>query len=248
MSDKVKQPPKKWSEMTKKEKRTNLIVLAVIVIILISIFNSVANANKSSTSSASPAQPAAKTAATPTPAPVAKVATRQITGKLTTLGSGTFTGGKDIPNGLYDATPGSGQSGNFSTTGTDSYNEILGGSSSLGVSKARVTISSGDAISISGLSQVTFTPVTSPFVNTYQLTSLYAGSFAVGQDIAAGRYIVTPVAGGSGNFSVTGADSYNEILGGSSAMGGVPSLTVNIKDGDTINISSLNQATFTPSS
>ncbi len=97
-------------------------------------------------------------------------------------------------------------------TGTDSYNEIHGVADGRGVPKVRVTILGGDSIQISSLSQVTFTHVTAPFVTAVQTTNIYAGTFTVGQDIAPGRYIATPGAGQSGNFIVTGNNSYNEIL------------------------------------
>jgi hypothetical protein len=186
--------------------------------------------------------PAPKTTPTPKPAP-----TRQVSGTAVTLGAGTFTGGKDVASGLYDVTPGAGQSGNFMVDGDDSYNEILGVSESQGIPKVRVKISSGDKITISSLSVVAFTPVSTPFSTSYSTTSLYSGTFIVGEDIVAGRYVATPGAGQSGNFMVDGSDSYNEILGGSSANGGVPSLTVNLTKGDIISISSLSQVIFTPS-
>lgn len=186
---------------------------------------------------------------TPTPKATPKVATRQVTGTATTIGAGTFTGGKDVGVGLYDVTAGAGQSGNFSVTGTDSYNEILGQSdpSLSQVPMIRVQISSGDQISISGLSSVSFTPVTAPFVTAQTITNLYAGTFTVGQDIAAGRYVVTPGSGQSGNFSTSGGSSYNEILGRDSSLDEVPSLTVTLNKGDVIATSGMSQVTFTPS-
>src|SRR5438067_1908550 len=99
-------------------------------------------------------------------------AVRQVQGKVTTLGAGTFSGGKDVPVGLYDVTA-PGQSGNFIVSGTDSYNEIFG----QGVTKIRAQISDGDQIQLSGLSSVTFTPVATPFVTTHSLVTLYAGTF-----------------------------------------------------------------------
>lgn len=185
------------------------------------------------------------TQAKSTPAPVP---TRQVEGTATTVGAGTFTGGKDVAVGLYDVTPGAGQSGNFMVSGTDSYNEILGNAGAAGgVPKVRVQISQGDKIEISSLSSVTFTPVTTPFSTSHTTTALYTGTFTVGEDIGEGRYVATPGAGESGNFIVSGSDSYNEILGGDSSLGGVPSLTVNLSKGDTIEISSLSTVTFTPS-
>lgn len=164
-----------------------------------------------------------------------------------TLEAGTFTGGQDVAVGLYDVTGGAGESGNFMVSGTDSYNEILGSDTADGdVPQIRVHISGGDQIQISGLSQVTFTPVTTPFVTSYSAVNLYAGTFTVGQDIAPGRYVVTPGSGESGNFIVSGNDDYNEILGDDTSMGDVPTVTVNLTDGDTIDISSLSQVTMTP--
>ncbi len=178
--------------------------------------------------------------------PANTAATRKVTDKATTLGAGSFTGGKDVAVGLYDVTTTSGQSGNFVVNGTDSYNEILGVSYGQGVPKIRVQISDGDQIQISGLSQVIFTPVTAPFRTSHTATTLYAGTFTVGQDIGAGRYVATTTAGSSGNFMVNGTDSYNEILGVSNGQG-VPQVTVTLTDGDVIAISGLSQVTMTPS-
>ncbi len=192
----------------------------------------------STTAPTSSTKPATKTTAAPA---------RKVTGTATTLGAGSFTGGKDVAVGLYDVTGGAGQSGNFSVSGTDSYNEILGTDQSMSeVPKVRVQISSGDQISISGLSSVTFTPVTAPFVTSHATTDLYAGSFTVGQDLGAGRYTVTPGSGQSGNFSTTGSNDYNEILGSDKSMGEVPSVSVSLANGDVIAISGMSQVTFTP--
>ncbi len=151
--------------------------------------------------------------------------------------------------GLYDVTTTAGQSGNFSVQGTNSYNEILGTSSEglSAVPKVRVTISSGDMIMISGLSQVIFTPVTTPLVTTHSLVNLYAGTWTVGQDIGPGRYVATTTPGDSGNFSVEN-EGVNEILGTSSdGLQAVPSVTLTLSKGDVINISGLSQVTMTPS-
>ena len=63
-----------------------------------------------------------------------------------TLGAGSHAGDTDVAAGLYDVTqPGPGQSGNFMVDGTNSYNEILGGSSEVSreVPKVRAMISGG---------------------------------------------------------------------------------------------------------
>jgi hypothetical protein len=181
-----------------------------------------------------------------TTAVAAAPAGRHVSGTLVTLGAGTFTAGKDVAFGLYDVTPAAGQSGNFSTTGPNTYDEILGGDSTLsGVQSVRVTIAAGDQISISGLSAVTFTPVTAPMISSHTTTTLSAGTWTVGQDIGAGRYVAAPGPGQSGNFSVSGNDFYDEILGGDSSLGGVPSVTVSLSKGDVIAISGLSQVVLT---
>ena len=176
-----------------------------------------------------------------------KPAVRQPQGTATALGAGTFVGGKDVAVGLYDVTPGAGQSGNFIVHGENSYNEILGSAGTAGgVDKVRTKISDGDDIKISGLSSVTFTPVTAAFVTDHVATSLYAGTFIVGEDIGPGRYTVTPGAGQSGNFIVHGENSYNEILSSDKTYGGVPSVSVSLADGDEITISGMSEVTFAP--
>jgi hypothetical protein len=197
------------------------------------------NVNKSAPGSSNSNQTKAPT---PAPKPV-----RQTQGTAVTIGAGTFTGGKDVAVGLYDVTTVPGASGNFMVSGANSYNEILGADSIGGVSQIRVKIGDGDKIEISGLNEVTFTPVTAAYVTDHAATTLYAGTFIVGQDVVAGRYTVTPAKGESGNFMVSGANSYNEILGDSTFPGRVSSLTVNLSEGDVISISGMNQVTFTPS-
>ncbi len=217
----------------------------VLLIIIVSIANggnktsptkSVANASNTTSS---------KSSTTTTTKPVATVSARKVTGIATTLGAGTFKGGTDVAVGLYNVTTGAGQSGNFIVSGTDSYDEILGVSGGQGVPQIRVQISKGDSIQISGLSSVVFTPVTTPYVTTHTTTTLTTGTFTVGQDIGAGRYVATPPSGQSGNFIVTGNDSYDEILGGDSSLGEVPSLTVNLTNGDVIQISGMSGVTLT---
>ncbi len=200
--------------------------------------------------SATTTHPAPTTAppapATTSPAPTTTIpAGRHVQGTAVTLGAGTFTGGKDVAGGLYDITPGAGQSGNFIVSGSDSYDEILGFDGTEGVPTVRVTISNGDQIQISSLSAVTFTPVTTPLTTSHTTTNLYAGTWTVGQDIGAGRYVATPGSGQSGNFIVSGNDSYDEILGGDSSLGGVPSVTVSLSNGDVIDISGMSQVTMT---
>lgn len=223
---------------------TGILILVIIIIAAASSSMTPTKTNSTNTATTTNSNQASTTSSSSQTS-----ATRKVEGTAVTLGAGSFTGGKDVAVGLYDVTAGAGQSGNFSVTGTDSYNEILGAAdASLSqVPKIRVQISSGDQISISGLSSVTFTPVTTPFVTSQTTTDLYAGTFTVGQDVAAGRYVVTPDSGQSGNFSTSGNSDYNEILGSDKSLDEVPSLTVTLNKGDVIAISGMSQVTFTPS-
>ena len=163
-----------------------------------------------------------------------------------TLGAGNFTGGTDVTPGLYDVTTSPGQSGDFIVSGTDSYNEILDSSGSRGVPEIRVHISNGDQIQIPGLSPVFFTPVSTPFVTTHSAATLYAGTWTVGQDVGAGRYVATPGAGESGAFVIK-AEGVKERLSGDPGGGAVASVTFDVESGDIIAISDLEQVTLTPS-
>jgi hypothetical protein len=174
------------------------------------------------------------------------VPTRQVKGTFVTLGSGTFWGGSDVAPGLYDVTTGPDQSGTFVVSGTDSYSETLDSSGTQGVPEVRVQISNGDEIQISGLSQVIFTPVSTPFVTSHSAVTLWAGTWTVGQDLGPGKYVATPGAGQSGNFIIT-SEGIDEVLGGGPSVGGVPSITFRVQSGDVIEIIGLGQVTLTPS-
>jgi hypothetical protein len=240
---------------------TTITALIVIVIVIVATNknNPKTNDNNLATTTATTAKTTPKsTATTASTAQSTKSTTttskatppqRQVKGTAVTLGAGTFTGGTDVADGLYDVTAGAEQSGNFMVSGTDNYNEILGPNdpSLSQVPTIRVQISSGDQISISGLSSVTFTPVTTPFVTSQTTENLYSGTWVVGQDVAAGRYVVTPGSGQSGNFQTNGQSDYNEILGSDSSLDEVPSLTVTLYKGDIIAISGMSQVTLTPS-
>jgi hypothetical protein len=209
---------------------------AVVLLLSASACTKATNSGSSATTTSTANTPTTAATTTTTTAPA-----RHVTGTAATLGAGNFTGGKDVAVGLYDVTGAAGESGNFIVQGKDTYDEILGGSD--GVSKVRVQISNGDQIQISGISAVTFTPVTTPLVTTHTPVTLYAGTWTVGQDIGSGRYVATPGAGESGNFIVE-AEGVDEILGGSD---GVPNVTVNLSKGDVITVGSLNQVTMSPS-
>jgi hypothetical protein len=173
------------------------------------------------------------------------VPTRTVEGTAVTLGSGTFTGGTDVAPGLYDVTTGAGQSGKFVVTGTDSYNAGLDASGTNGVPEIRVQIQTGDRIRITGLSQVTFTPVSTPFVTTQGAASLYAGTWTVGQDLGPGTYIATPGTGQSGKFVIKD-ENINVLLGGDQSLGEIPAVIFTVKNGDVVRISGLGQVALTP--
>lgn len=203
-------------------------VVLIVVIIIISASGNKSNTTTSSTTAATQTSQAA------TVPDVKKE--RVVSGEAKTLNTGDFVVGQDIKAGLYDVTPASGESGNFFTSG--GTNEILGGQ--YGVAKVRTKLNNNDTVKISGMSTATFTPVTTPFVTTHTTTTLYAGVFTVGEDIGAGRYDVTPGAGESGNLFTSGGT--NEILGG---QYGVPKTTVDLSDGDTVTLTSMNSVLFT---
>lgn len=236
---KAKKPPyKRWW----------LWVIAGLAVIIIAVTTtSGGNGNNNTATSTTPTATSGAgngTSPSPTsPAPATSAPARTVTGRATTLGAGTFTGGTDVALGLYDVTAGPGQSGNFVVQGSTLYNEILGDS---GVPKVRVQISKGDHIQISGLSRVIFTPVTTPVVTTHTAVTLYAGTWTVGEDLGPGRYVATPRSGESGNFIIPN-EGVNEILGGSSSLGGVPTVTFTVNNGDVIEISGLTQVKLTPS-
>jgi hypothetical protein len=71
--------------------------------------------------------------------------------------------------------------------------------------------------------------------------TLGAGTFFVGDDIAAGRYVVSTQDRG-GNFFVNGSTYVNEILGtGAHAINNV---TINLEDGDEVQIMGLQSVSF----
>lgn len=228
------------------------VIALIVLIVIIAIAGGGGKTNNTTSASVdtpTSATNASATAASATTAPsttppttaaptTTTIPARKVTGKAVTLGAGNFRGGTDVQPGLYDVTPGAGQTGNFIVQGTDTYDEILG---SDGVAKVRAQISAGDSIQISSLSQVSFTPVTSPLITTHTLVNLYAGTWTVGQDLGAGRYVATPGAGQTGNFIVEN-EMVDELLG----TDGVPNVSVDLQNGDVITIGSLNQVTMTP--
>src|SRR5699024_8467860 len=81
-----------------------------------------------------------------------------------------------------------------------------------------------------------------------EATTLGAGTFTVGQDVAPGRYVLEPGAGQSGNVHAATAEDplvINEILGDAAGLG-VPSVTTTLIEGEELEISGLSEVTFTP--
>lgn len=234
MADEVASKKKNWFA---RHKLISAIIAIVVIVAIVTSGDS--SKNTSTTKTSTP-----KTSQKQETKPAAQPAERKVQGTAVTLGTGDFTGGQDVAVGLYDVTAGSGQSGNFIVNDGSKVNEVLGDTSGLGVAKVRTDIAKGDKIKISGLSQVTFTPVSSPFVTSHATTVLYAGSFKVGEDIGAGKYVVTPGSGESGNFIVNNGTKSNEVLGDAGGFG-VPSVTITLSKGDTIKLSGLNVVNFT---
>lgn len=82
--------------------------------------------------------------------------------------------------------------------------------------------------------------------NTGKKITLNTGTFKVGRDIKPGRYLVK-AASGSGNFTDKSGD-INVILGttADNESGQVDSYTTTLKKGDSIQLSSIQSTTFTP--
>src|SRR5215471_10955871 len=174
----VEQTPKK--KMGKVKKILLIVAGSFLLLVILGMFVSAitpapkqdATPQQTTTTQVTPA-PKQATPQPSTPAPQ-DTAKRDVTGKYTTLGAGTFQGGKDVVSGTYDVTA-PGQTGNFMVSGTDTYNEIFG----QGVTKVRATIADGDKIELSGLDNVIFTPVTSDYITSHSKVTLYAGTFVV---------------------------------------------------------------------
>lgn len=232
--------------------RHKILSVIIVLIVLAGIGSALNNGDDKTTTTNSTKQDTANTKTSTstdsnTDKSTTKVKERQVQGKATDLGAGTFTVGKDIEEGLYDATPTDG-SGNFiiqnETQADLSVNEILGDASSMGISKVRVKLVKDEQIQLASINSTHFEPVTAAFVTEHKAMSLYSGRWVVGEDIGSGRYIATP-ANGAGNFIVygkMGMPKVNEILGD----GGVQQVTINLDDGDIITIMSLNQVDLTP--
>ena len=228
----------------KKKKKLGIIIGIIILIIIYAVIKSASNdpnvvvGKNSDTTASSSNNDSSNSDSQDTTTPTKR---DNSSAKLTTLSTGNYTVGKEIPAGRYVMTP-EGGSGNFvvENGGIPVVNEILGDSSMGGVPSVTATLKNGEQIQISGIPNVKFTPAT-----TELKTTLTTGEWVVGEDIKAGRYKITPTSG-SGNFVVEngGIPVVNEILGDSS-MGGVPSITATLTNGEVIEISGLHSAKFT---
>ncbi|OAA92986.1 zinc ribbon domain-containing protein [Clostridium coskatii] len=225
------------------------IISVVIVVIILGCIGSALGGSKQSNTSNNATSSTKTSNSKNTSQPSTKqqeVKQRQVQGKATDLGAGTFTVGKDIEEGLYDATPVDG-SGNFiiqnASEPTLTVNEVLGSADNMGVPKVRVKLVKDEQIQLESINKTHFEPVTAAFVTEYKATSLCSGRWVVGEDIGSGRYVVTPKSG-AGNFIVykDGSPEVNEVLG----QGGVQQVTANLNEGDIITIMSLNQVDFQP--
>ena len=172
--------------------------------------------------------------------------------EATDLGSGTFYVGEDINPGRYVVSTEE-SSGNFFIKNDDSFdmgtNEVLG-TNDISVNNITVELKEGDEIEISGLNNVHFGPkeASESVSSEPEPTDLGSGTFIVGEDIAAGRYVVSTDEP-SGNFFINTQDTFdmgtNEVLGTNSDLA-VNDLTVELKDGDEIEIKGLNNVHFEP--
>lgn len=161
----------------------------------------------------------------------------------TTLHAGNFIVGEDIPVGRYVITgDGTGNLFVYDEDGLPTVNEILDKSGEMGVTSITTNLEAGHEIEISGLDNVTFTPAETSLSNT-----LSTGTWQVGLDIEPGRYDVTAPSG-VGNFVIYNAmdlPATNEILDASGELG-VTQITVNLEEGQVIQISGLNEVNFEP--
>lgn len=157
------------------------------------------------------------------------------TAEKVTLGSGTYTVGKDIKPGRYVITSTNG-SGNLTSKGSGDINIILGQSEDDDagqVTSYTTTLKKDEKIKIDGIQSTLFTPT--PSKRSYQ-TTLTAGKWVVGKDIKPGRYEIKATKG-SGNLTSDNGD-INEILGTSadSDNGQVTKTTQTLHDGETLKV------------
>jgi hypothetical protein len=96
---------------------------------------------------------------------------------------------------------------------------------------------------------VSFTPVTVPLVIAHRPATLYAGTWTVGQDIGPGRYVGSATHVFIAGHFIVAREHINAILGVGIQGNGenaVRSVTVDLKNGDVITITGLNEVIMTP--
>ncbi|MCI1901953.1 MAG: hypothetical protein LKI93_04390 [Bifidobacteriaceae bacterium] len=156
------------------------------------------------------------------------------------LGKGKWKVGSDLPPGRYtiSVAHGTGNISSVKENGARGINEILSAHPSTGMRVKTVTtdLEEGEIVSIGHLDQVLFSPA--PEVQT---TTLTAGTWVVGFDVAAGQYRAFAKSRGQGTLSILvgGVAIKNEILG---AVGGTGrnSLPLTLVEGQTVSIHGLN--------
>jgi hypothetical protein len=178
---------------------------------------------------------------------------RKVVGTQTTLQPGDYTGGTDIPVGIYEASRVTkGDSGSFHIRGDKRYtvDEILGiDGESDSSPRVRVIILKGILISIGEEGPVRFKPVTSDYVTAHSHITLHSGAFVVGQDIGAGTYRATPGEGFGGVLYIVGTDGktkLSSILDSTPSSGEVGYLDLSLAEGETVNITGIPEVKFTP--
>jgi hypothetical protein len=167
---------------------------------------------------------------------------RKIIGTVADIGSGTFTGGKDILDGSYDVTPIDGE-GTFLVTGSlRSINSYLGNTKGMTTQKVRVKILNGDKIQVHNIKKVHFEPVKTPFVTSQKETILYTGRWFIGEDILKGKYKIISIDGDENLviYDKTGLSKVTETIKMNTNN------QVNLQDGDILNVFGVNKLKFIP--
>lgn len=162
------------------------------------------------------------------------------TAEPTILESGTWIVGTDIPQGRFAITADS--IGGFSVMRHDVLllNEVLGYGGT-GLNSITTYLLAGDEITLNGIDNTTFTPVTERVYSN----SLGAGHWVVGLDLPIGDFSVS-VPAGAGSLAVSrdGHFIFNEILSDGNQGFGFTRAILHLEEGDLLIISGLNAIIF----
>lgn len=162
------------------------------------------------------------------------------TPKEITLKSGIFKVGDTISAGRYVCEL-AGGTGNLiiDDNGTTIINEVLDSSEKTGVKTVTCDLTNGEVIRINDIEKIKFIPVKRKISN-----KLTTGIWKVGVDIKPGTYIAKAEKG-SGNLVVddNGTQVINQVLDARDENGN-NRVTCDLKDGEVIVISSLNEVCF----